>query len=251
MSMPIVISVPHGGAYVPVKLRGRVLLSRQQLRADSDVDSPEIYAELVRIAATAELAVVARAIVDVNRAPTDFSVDGVIKTHTCWGEPIYKTPLTESEAANLIAAHHTPYHARLEHACRLSPLVGIDCHTMAALAPPIAPDTGPRPLVCIGTGDGACPLAWAERLVDACQRHLPGTIALNEPFSGGHITRTYGRLIPWVQLELSRTPAVSVDAKTKGITAAVIEWINALRRCRRAPRSRPPREAVTSHSSQP
>lgn len=165
MSMPIVISVPHGGAYVPVKLRGRVLLSRQQLRADSDADSPEIYAELVRIAATAELAVVARAIVDVNRAPTDFSVDGVIKTHTCWGEPIYKTPLTESEAANLIAAHHTPYHARLEHACRLSPLVGIDCHTMAALAPPNC--TGHRPKtaglhrhrgrgVSIGVGGTAC-----------------------------------------------------------------------------------------------
>ena len=82
---------------------------------------------------------------------------------------------------------------------------------MEAMAPAIAPDTGQsRPLICLGTNHGkSCPPEMADRLV-ACFREGFGLeekgVVMNKPFSGGYITRTYGKgILPWVQVEMNRS----------------------------------------------
>jgi formiminoglutamase len=82
---------------------------------------------------------------------------------------------------------------------------------MAEQAPPIAAQAGQRrPLICLGNAHGeSCPMPMAETLA-ACFREVfmldEVQVTLNEPFSGGFITRTHGNNpIPWIQLEINRS----------------------------------------------
>lgn len=173
---PVVLSIPHGGTSVPVELQGRVSLDRHGIHDDSDPFVREIYDLGNRVAEVISTDI-ARAFVDLNRAPDDLppaNPDGLVKSLTCAGQPIY-TPGKELDArliACLIDTYHTPYHDRLERAVQKPGLVlGIDCHSMLPVGPPIGPDTGrPRPMICVGNVRGrACPMELAERFA-ACLR---------------------------------------------------------------------------------
>lgn len=213
---PVLLSIPHGGTAVPPKLRARVRLDRYGIHDDIDPFVREIYdlGERVQEVVSTD---VARTFVDLNRAPDDVppaNPDGVVKSTTCVGQPIY-APGHELDAGlteALIAKYYAPYHARLRRAVRTPGLVlALDCHSMMATGPEIAPDTGrPRPLLCVGNHRGAaCATVTAERFT-AClrtafsfERH---EVTLNQPFAGGYITRTYGGdPLPWLQIEMNRT----------------------------------------------
>jgi N-formylglutamate deformylase len=82
--LPVLISIPHGGRMMPDELRERVCLNYDELFADGDAFTDEIY-DLGNRAACVIKAEIARAFVDLNRAPNDLpphNTDGVIKSHT-------------------------------------------------------------------------------------------------------------------------------------------------------------------------
>ena len=88
--------------------------------------------------------------------------------------------------------------------------LGIDCHTMSVIGPPLAPDPGrKRPLVCISNGDGTCPEEWINVLARCFASVFKEKVAINKPFRGGYITRSHGIEMPWVQIEISQTRAYS------------------------------------------
>jgi formiminoglutamase len=130
----------------------------------------------------------------------------------------------------LLELYHRPYHWQLTALAGADLLLGLDCHTMAANGPPVGPDPGrARPQVCIGDGNGACPRDWAETLVDCFRKQFPGEVTLNQPFSGGYITRNHGKEMPWVQIELSRGPFASEAQKGSWVLAALTAWVNEVR----------------------
>jgi formiminoglutamase len=227
--LPLLISVPHAGLGVPEEVARLNLLTAAQIAADGDEGAAAIYAGLREHVAHFVTTDVARAFVDLNRAEDDFRKDGVIKTHTCWDEPIYRKPPSAATIAALLARWHRPYHRRLSELAGGGVVLGVDCHTMAAAGPPVGPDTGqPRPEVCIGDGDGACPRDWAQRLVDCFQRHFAGAVTLNRPFSGGYIVRAHAGELPWVMIELSRAPFASDTEKGSRVLAALSDWLGEL-----------------------
>lgn len=128
----------------------------------NDEGAAEIYLPLknkVKVLVTTD---VARAIVDMNRAEDDRRKDGVVKTHTCWDVPIYSEPLSDILMETLLAQYYRPYHQDL---FRLADNVvaGIDCHTMAAVGPPVGPDPGlERPAACLSNADGTCPFGGSD-----------------------------------------------------------------------------------------
>ena len=214
-TFPVLLSIPHGGPCIPVELQGRVRLDQHGIHDDIDPFVREIYdlgERVVEVFSTD----IARTFVDLNRAPDDVppaNPDGVVKSLTCMGQPIY-TPGQEIDAALtalLLDKYYTPYHQRIARAVHNPRLVlGIDCHSMLAVGPDIGPDTGHmRPMICVGNGRGrACPTDTAERFAD-CLRNAFALdhheVTLNQPFAGGYITRTYGgNPIPWLQIELNR-----------------------------------------------
>jgi len=224
VTLPLLISVPHAGRRVPPEVGNRCLLSETQLLRDGDEGAEEIYAVADGVAAyvTTE---VARAIVDLNRAPDDIRPDGVVKTETCFEEPVYEEPLDDATIEALLRHHYHPYHQRLSEAARPPVRLGIDCHTMLAVGPPIGPGAGlARPRICLGNAEGTCPELWLESLARCLRAEFGDDVALNEPFRGGYIIRSHAHELPWVQLEMSRAPFASPREKRRRLLVALRRW---------------------------
>jgi formiminoglutamase len=167
---------------------------------------------------------IARAVIDLNRAEDDRRKDGVVKTHTCWDVPIYSEPLAEEIVQTLLARHYRPYHAALRQLAA-GVEFGLDCHTMAAVGPPVGPDPGrERPAVCLSNADVTCSRAAIEALADCLEHALGVSIAINDPFQGGYITRTHAAELPWVQIEFSRGDFLAPDEKRHGLCDALRSW---------------------------
>lgn len=215
--LPVLVSIPHGGTGVPPELADRVRIGPNDILADGDAFTGEIYdvADCVGLQLKAEIA---RAFVDLNRAEDDLppgNPDGVVKSHTVFQKPIYLEDRQPDAALieRLLERYHRPYHGRIREALsdgRYGIELALDCHSMLAVGPEISPDPGQtRPAVCLGNRNGgSCPPETLDSLAD-CFRRVFGLgesdVALNRPFSGGYITRTYGGdLVPWIQIELSR-----------------------------------------------
>ena len=221
MKLPFLISVPHAGLSVPHEVKKLCLLTKQEIIEDGDVGAAEIYYPLkdhVRGFVTTDAA---RAIVDMNRAEDDRRKDGIIKTHTCWDVPVYTIVPSEEIIENLLEKYYRPYHKQLT-ATTQGIRLGIDCHTMAAVGPPVGPDPGKeRPHVCLSNADGTCPQSWMN-VVRACfSKVFNGNVSINSPFKGGFITRSHACEISWIQLELSRADFLSTKEKSQRVLAAL------------------------------
>jgi N-formylglutamate deformylase len=212
--LAILVSIPHGGSETPPEVADRVIATPEEIFDDGDAFTRDIY-DLGTGVAHVQSARVARAFVDLNRAEDDRppgNPDGVVKTTTCFDRPVYAEPLDADLAARLLARYHRPYHDSLEDAARQSGArLGLDCHTMAAEPPPLAPDAGrPRPLFCLSNALGrTCDDDVVARLAGCLARAFgcpDREVALNRPFQGGHITRRHGRNpLPWIQVEMNRS----------------------------------------------
>lgn len=214
--LPVLLSIPHGGERIPDELRDRICITPADLFDDGDAFTEDIY-DLSEGVAGVVKASVARAFVDLNRAPDDRppgNPDGVVKSATCLQRPIYR-PGLEPDAAltdQLIARYHAPYHRLLEEKAADSSIqLALDCHSMLAAAPPISATPGfPRPLFCLSNRNGATApdelLHALAAAIGAAFELPPGEIGLNDPFQGGYITRRHGTSrVPWIQVEMNRS----------------------------------------------
>lgn len=214
MTLPILISVPHAGFEIPSEVKTHNLLTQEEIICDGDEGASEIYAIETHVQAYVTTDI-ARAFVDVNRSANDRGQDGVVKTHTCWGVPIYMGQLPEDLIKVMIRKYYWPYHEKLTHFAS-GVKFGIDCHTMADIAPPISPDPGQkRPSVCLSNADRAFPVDWLETMKDCFQQSFEVEVSLNQPFKGGYIIQAHASEIPWVQVEISRTNNLDNEEKKK------------------------------------
>lgn len=227
--LPLVLSVPHAGTAIPQEVSALNRLSLAEIKQDGDEGAAEIYLPLATEVAAMVSTPIARAFVDQNRSADDFRTDGVVKTHTCWDIPIYGRPLTTSEVQQLLVKYYRPYHRKLADSARQAQL-GLDCHTMAAIAPPIGPDPGQqRPRICLGNDHGSsCPAKTLERLAHHLALAFDCEVALNQPFAGGYITRSRPGKIPWMQLELNRESWLPFDTKRKLLLQALWQFCQTL-----------------------
>ena len=222
MTLPLLVSVPHAGTQVPAEIEPYCILTPAQIAADGDQGAAEIYALADEVEAHISTPV-ARAIVDLNRAPDDFRPDGVVKTHTCWQEPVYSPHPPPKTVQALLDRYWRPYHRQLQELGASGRfLLGVDGHTMAAYGPPVGPDAGdPRPWACISNDDRTCPATWMAALQSALAHRLGGKVSVNQPFRGGYITRTHAAEMPWLQIELSRAPFMSDQQKRQAVLGAL------------------------------
>jgi formiminoglutamase len=147
-----------------------------------------------------------------------------VKTHTCWNIKIYRRPLSDSQIESLLTRYYRPFHEKLSHLAG-DVTLGIDCHTMAAVGPPIGPGPGiERPRLCLSNADGTCPEEWLQGLARCCENAFGAAVSLNDPFKGGYIIRTHATELPWVQLELSRAPFMQNSEKRGCVLKALETW---------------------------
>ena len=220
MKLPLIISVPHSGLRVPQEVRDYCALTPEQILADSDEGAAEIYALKSEVAAyiTTDIA---RAIVDMNRAEDDRSRDGIVKTHTSYNAPVYHQPIPEDVVEILLKLYYRPYHQRLKESAA-DVKFGVDCHTMAANGPPSAKDSGhERPNICLSDAQGSCPQDWFDKIIHCFKESFDSEISVNHPFQGGYIIRSHSSELPWVQVELSRAPFLTIDEKRERVLRAL------------------------------
>ena len=152
---PLLISIPHGGDTVPPEVADIVSITGRDIFYDGDALTREIYGFGKRVDAVIETPI-ARAIVDVNRAPDNRPLenpDGVVKTVTTDGTPVYREGMFPDDALveDLLQRYYFPYHETLgDLLANRSIRLALDCHSMLKRSPPISdkPDL-PRPLICM------------------------------------------------------------------------------------------------------
>lgn len=213
--LPYLISVPHGGERIPAEVASLCRLAPGEIRADSDEGAAAIYALLEGEVEAFVTTDIARAIIDLNRPEDDLRPDGVVKTQTCFEVEVYHSFPDPDLIARLLQLYYRPYHGRLTTLASSATLLGVDCHTMLAVGPPIGPMAGEeRPRICLGNVDGqSCPMSWVEKLAEIMESTFQSPVAINKPFKGGHITRSHSSEIPWLQIEMSRAPFLSEEEK--------------------------------------
>jgi N-formylglutamate amidohydrolase len=223
---PFLISVPHGGEKIPPEIRGRIVLSEQDLCYYCDPATGAIFDFRKCVEAFIDTPV-SRMVVDLNRPPLPLpgkDPDGIIKVRTIDGKDVYSKGQFPDIALihRLLMTYYFPYHQRLDELIdRHNVKVAFDCHSMLPVGACGQNDAGkPRPLICLGNnGDrhgrakkgsiATCPVGWMEGLAHAFRYEfsLDREVAINNPFSGGFITNAHfwRKGVPWVQIEINRS----------------------------------------------
>ena len=228
MKLPFLISVPHAGLTVPSEVKKICQLTKEEIIEDGDKGAADIYYPLKNKVKGFVTTDVARAIVDMNRAEEDIIKDGVIKTHTCWDVQVYRTFPSAEIIEILFEKYYRPYHAKLRKISQ-KVILGIDCHTMAAVCPPVGPDSDMRrPPICISNAAGTCSQELMRSLISCLEEFFKVKVSVNVPFKGGYIIKSHSHEIPWVQLEFSRADFMSNKEKSNLFFSSLIKWYEML-----------------------
>lgn len=215
---PLLVSVPHCGTQIPDHLAARMTPAALAL-ADTDWHVDRLYDFAQDLGAHILMANFSRYVVDLNRDPAGTPLypgtdnTEVIPLHTFDRLPIYRAgeEPKANELRRRIDVYWKPYHDRVQHELeRLKARYGFailfDAHSIRSQLPRFF--AGRLADISLGTAKGASmEPALAARLLEIC-REVPGySSVLDGRFTGGYITRRYGRPaegVQAVQLELAQ-----------------------------------------------
>lgn len=216
--VPLLISMPHVGTYVPPSIAARLRAPAGQV-PDTDWHLERLYDFAKAMGTSLLVATHSRYVIDLNRPPDGASLyPGQSVTGLCPVDSFDDAPLYEPgdvpQAAEIRARRETlwqPYHARLRAELdRLHAAHGVavlwDAHSIRSVLPRFF--EGKLPDLNLGTGGGlSCDPSLAQELFSIAKRAAGHTAVLNGRFKGGYITRHYGEPahnIHAVQLELTQ-----------------------------------------------
>ncbi|HLW26192.1 MAG TPA: N-formylglutamate amidohydrolase [Kiloniellales bacterium] len=233
-SLPLVISSPHSGSDYPPHFLAASRLDPLMLRRSEDSFVDEIFACAPDLGAPLLRALFPRAYVDPNREPYELDPTmfdgplphfantksprvaaglGTIARVVANGAEIYRQKLPLSEALERIRIHYYPYHRSLsdlvaETRRRFGYCILLDCHSMPSSAS--GHDAGSakhRVDFVLGDCHGtACAQIVLERASDTLSQ-AGFRVSRNRPYSGGFVTRHYGRPdkgVHALQIEINR-----------------------------------------------
>lgn len=258
----MLVALPHAGRFYPPEVLERSKVSAGQLARLEDR-----YVDLIGKEAAARtgsclvLNTVARASIDVNRAPNDMNplvvrgeVGGFHPSAKALGGlglipdrlarigPLWKRQLTDLEVSDALALWHAPYHQEL--AIRLKAIrrlfgaaILLDLHSMPPLPRPIGRSHPHRYVIGDDFGRTAAPeiiesIARTIRLANGVS-----SIGINAPYSGGYTIKQHAEpsnSIYAVQLEICRSRYLDADlllpedAKLKEQTWLIADMIERL-----------------------
>lgn len=218
--VPLVISVPHCGIEFPSEITD--LFHPDLVAAPDDTDwfVHDLYDFAPELGITVIHARYSRWVIDLNRDPSDISLysDGrlttaLVPTTTFTGRPLYVDEASVPDAGEKrrrLGKYFLPYHERVRAELRdrietFGRVVLWDAHSIRRLVPTIRKD--PFPDMILGDADGR---AADTALTAAALGSLGGrgfTLSHNDPFKGGHITRSFGdpkNGVHALQLEMSK-----------------------------------------------
>ena len=254
---PLLIDVPHAGTHLPDALASR-LTPRARTLPDTDWHVGRLYDFAPTLGAGLFVATHSRYVVDLNRAPKNTALyPGADTTEVCpttdfERHPLYvdgEAPDADAVAARL-ARYWQPYHDRLatEIAAlneRFGVAVMLDGHSIKSVLPRFF--EGTLPDLNLGTAEGRSADSDLRTSLFSLLNRADGFNAVCDGrFTGGHITRHYGKPdsgVHVVQLELAQAAyldeaaparfdagrAAALVAVLKRAAAHILDWAEARR----------------------
>ena len=203
--VPILISFPHSGTFIPQPQRSTYRPERLADIDDTDWFLPELYSFASEMGITMIQANYSRWLIDLNRNPEGQALysDGRLITNLCsttdfLGNPIYKEGMApdENEIAFRKKTFFEPYYAAVQSEldrmkAKFGTAILYDSHSIRSQVASIQKDRFPD--MVLGTAEGqSCAPLYSE----AVQRVLGASafqLSVNHPFKGGNITRHFGQ----------------------------------------------------------
>ena len=225
---PLIVTIPHSGSFYPKEFLKKKSIDINKLTIMEDYKT-NLFIKDVNLQLTdVFIAKCSRTVVDLNRSresldnsmfkskiemsPNDEillikSGLGVLPSK-CYNEKIFQSKLPNKYISNMLKKFYDPFHLQLKERINyLKSIFGvvylIDIHS----TPPISNNISNFPDVIIGNNFGkSCDETFKNYLVSHFQNfNLNHT--LNSPYSGGYITRTYGKKdtnVHAIQVEISK-----------------------------------------------
>jgi N-formylglutamate deformylase len=201
---PLIISFPHVGTVLPEALSRRMTAEALAL-PDTDWHVDRLYDFAGALGAGMQVPTLSRYVVDLNRDPTGEVLypgsdnSELVPLSTFAGQPIYRPGEAPgaSEIAERVARHWQPYHRSLgDELDRLKQRFGFavlwDAHSIASRVPRFF--SGRLPDLNLGSARGKSAAPDLVRHVMAVlERASPFSSVLDGRFTGGYITRHFGR----------------------------------------------------------
>ena len=231
-TVPVIVASPHSGREYPAEFVAAARLDSLSLRRSEDSFVDELFAAAPEHGMPLLAATFPRAFCDPNRErweldPAMFDDElpawvnttsprvgaglGTIARVVASGEAIYRHKLSFAEAERRIRFFWEPYHQTLGElieatrqefgACLL-----IDCHSMPAYGCGSRNGGVPADFV-LGDAHGTACGPRGVRLVERVLSGLGYAVRRNDPYSGGYVTRHYGRPregVHVLQIEIAR-----------------------------------------------
>ena len=233
-TLPLVVASPHSGRSYPPDFVKAARLDRIALRRSEDGFVDELFAHAPDLGVPLLRAHFPRAYVDANREP--FELDprmfadplpayantrsprvaaglGTIARVVASGADIYAEKLRLSEAMHRISSYYWPYHNTLRGLITATQdafggCILIDCHSMPSVGGPTDRDPGyNRVDFVLGDCHGRACSPRVIRTAERSLRDLGYNVTRNAPYSGGFVTRHYGRPeqgVHAIQIEVNR-----------------------------------------------
>lgn len=207
VKVPVVVSIPHSGTYVPPKVRKKYRRDYPH-KAIVDWHLDKLYDFLPELGITTIQATHSRYVVNLNRGLKEplFGPESssVVPYETTGKYRLYDGDISRSEVEERIKKYYLPYHNRLEKLLKgvirdYGNVYLLDLHSFFA---------GPTENVCLGNvNETTC----SERLIGSFEKALlknDFSVVRNEKWVGGYITRHYSETdnVETLQSEL-RFPA--------------------------------------------
>ncbi|MGE0733827.1 MAG: N-formylglutamate deformylase [Alphaproteobacteria bacterium] len=249
---PVLMSIPHLGFTLPEALKPR-MTEAALASTDTDWHLDQLYDFAPMLGCSVIAATYSRYAIDLNRAPDGTQLyPGASNTElvplTSFDrEPLYRNGYapTQSEIEERRKLYWNPYHERLHAELRaLRDKFGVavlfDCHSIRSHVPRFF--DGKIWDFNLGTADGkSADPELRRRLIDRLQNENGFTLAIDGRFTGGYITRQYGKPaenIHAFQMELSwatymdESPpfayradlAANVKPALRRMLEAAVEW---------------------------
>lgn len=217
-STPLLVSVPHAGTEIPDSIFGRFTNAAKKL-PDTDWHVSRLYNFAKDMGASVLSANYSRYVVDLNRPPDnkelyeDQTSTGLIPTTLFDGSPLYvdQEPFSDEDIQKRIDTYWRPYHSRLaEVLTQLKEAHGYallyDAHSIASRVPNLF--KGKLPDLNLGTANAESCAPEIGYAIAEVIRSGDFTSTINGRFTGGYITRFYGKPgkgVHAVQMELAQS----------------------------------------------
>jgi len=216
--VPLLVSIPHTGTYVPADIAARFSSSKVAELPDTDWHLHVLYDFVPRMGAWTIHAHHSRFVVDLNRAADGTPLypgrdeTGLIPSSTFHSEPVYRAGAepTAQELQQRTELYWRPYHQALrakvdELKAEFGYALLWDAHSIESHVPRFF--DGQLPGLMLGDVDGASAAPALSNAVLEVHAHSGYTFQKNKPFKGGYITRAFGRPaenVHALQLEMSQ-----------------------------------------------